>query len=179
MTPIKVRGHELLIPTIKDSANRRAQQYRNKIISSLRSIGLTEDDIDVELERVAIKQAPATAVWWVEGYRLHYSYKAGPRFVENLYVVSQVIEKEVQSLLREEKTVEDFIYDFSEADEVEEERKDARKLIGVDEDCLDFDLISKLYKQQAKKLHPDMEGGDTEQFKALNRAHKILKRELT
>ncbi|MCX9025094.1 MAG: DnaJ domain-containing protein [Candidatus Methanoperedens sp.] len=35
------------------------------------------------------------------------------------------------------------------------------------------------YKALAKELHPDMPTGDTEKFKQLNIAHKILKRELT
>jgi len=30
----------------------------------------------------------------------------------------------------------------------------------------------------AKETHPDMPDGDTEKFKMINRAHKILKREL-
>jgi len=41
-----------------------------------------------------------------------------------------------------------------------------------------LDLISKKYKDLAKKLHPDMETGDIDKFKAINRAHKMLKREL-
>jgi len=38
---------------------------------------------------------------------------------------------------------------------------------------------NKKHREMAKELHPDMSTGDTEQFKKLNIAHKILKRELT
>ena len=59
-----------------------------------------------------------------------------------------------------------------------QERKDARKLLGIDSDSLDLELVDKKYKELAKKVHPDTPTGDTEQFKMINRAHKILKREL-
>ena len=68
---------------------------------------------------------------------------------------------------------------FSEDKDVQEQRKKARELLGIDEKSLDLDLINKRYRELAKSLHPDMPGGDLEKFKALNRAHKILKRELT
>ena len=58
-----------------------------------------------------------------------------------------------------------------------EKRKEARKLLGVDENCTDLDEINKKYKEPAKECHPD-KGGDTEKFQALNRTHKTLKREL-
>ena len=43
---------------------------------------------------------------------------------------------------------------------------------------MDLDVISKKYKVLAKKLHPDMDGGDAQRFKEINVAHKVLKREL-
>jgi hypothetical protein len=178
MTLIKVKGHEIKSITIKDSANRRAIQFKNNILTTLRALGLTEDDVEIELERVAIKRTGASATWYFDGYRMHYSYNRAQKYVENLYIVSKVIEYEVLAVLAEEKTIEEFIRAFSEEDEVEEERAAARELLGVPADCNDLDLINKTYKKLAKTAHPDMESGDTETFKALNRAHKILKREL-
>ncbi len=178
MPHVRIKGYEFNAINIKDSFNRRAQRFYNAIVSSLRSIGVSEDDIIIDLEPVAIKRLPASATWYLDGYRLHYSYKAGTKYVENLFVVSKIIEFEVHEILTGEKTIEQFIFDFSEGDEVEEERKEARKLLGVPEDCLDFQKISKAYKKLAMKAHPDMPTGDVETFKALNRAHKILKREL-
>jgi hypothetical protein len=178
MAIINVKGYEFNAITIKDSYGRRAQQFKNNIITSLRALGLTEDDVEVELERVAIKRVPASATWYVEGMRLHYSYKACEKYVENLYVVSKIIEFEVNAILEDKKTIEQFITDFTEEEDIEEERKKARELLGVDEDSLDFEQMSKNYKKLAKELHPDMPTGNTEKFKAINRAHKMLKREL-
>jgi len=178
MVLIKIKGHEINAISIKDSFNRRSLKFKNNIIASLRKIGVIEEDTLIDLEPIAIKRAPASASWYVDGFRLHYSYKAGTKYVENLYVVSKLIELEVQEILEDKKTIEQFITDFTEEKEVEEERKAARELIGVDPDSLDLDLINKKYKILAKDLHPDMATGDTEKFKALNRAHKILKREL-
>lgn len=178
MALVNIKGYEFDAVVIKDSFNRRAQRFCNNIINSLRSIGVPEDDIKIELEPVAIKRLPASVTWYIEGSQLHYSYKAGVKFVDNLFVVSKIIEFEVKQILAGEKTIEQFIFDFSEPDEVEEERKEARKLLGVDEDCIDFELMTRKYKELAKAAHPDMPTGNTERFKKLNRAHKILKREL-
>jgi len=178
MTLLKIKGYEFKARVIRDSFTRRAQQFYNNIITSLRSIGVSEDDIDMDLEPVAIKQLPANVSWYVDGSHLHYSYNAGTKYVENLFVVSKIIEFEVKQILAGEKTIEQFILDFSESHKVEEERKEARKLLGVEEDSLDLDLMNKKYKELAKETHPDMPNGDTERFKMLNRAHKILKREL-
>ena len=178
MVLLKIKGYEFNALPIRDSFTRRAQRFYNKVINSLRSIGVTEDDITIDLEPVAIKKLPASITWYFEGYRLHYSYNAGTKYVENLFVVSKIIELEVNQILAGEKTIEQFIFDFSESEEVEEERKEARKLLDVEEDSIDFDLMTRNYKELAKETHPDMPNGDTERFKMLNRAHKILKREL-
>lgn len=178
MAMIKVKGYEFNAISIRDSYMRRAQKFKNNIITTLRAIGLTEDDVDLELEKVPFKRAPASVSWYLEGYHLHYSYKAGTKYVENLYVVSKVIEFEVQEIIEGNRTISEFINAFSEENEVEEERKAARELIGVDSDSLDLIEISKKYKKLAKESHPDMPNGDIDKFKALNRAHKILKREL-
>lgn len=59
-----------------------------------------------------------------------------------------------------------------------EKRKEARKTLDVEEDCMDLAAIDVQYKRLAKNTHPDMLTGSTEAFKSLNNAHKILKREL-
>lgn len=178
MPLVNIKGHEFNAIDIRDSYTRRAQLFYNNIINALYSIGVSKDDIIIDIEPVGMKKLPASATWYLEGYRLHYSYKAGTNYVENLFVVSNIIEFEVKEILAGEKTIEQFIFDFSEAAYVEEERKEARRLLGVDEDSLDFELMSKKYKELAKETHPDIPTGDTERFKMLNRAHKILKREL-
>ena len=178
MAKLKIKGHEFNEVIARDSFNRRAVQYRNKIIDTLRKISLTEDDIDIEIEGQAMKKAPAYATWYFEGYHLHYSYNGHGKFVDNLYVVFKIIDLEVNSLLSGERTVNEFISEFSEDKEVKEQRKEARDILGVSYDTTDLELIDKKYKELAKQHHPDMPNGDTEKFKAINRAHKILKREL-
>ncbi|MBI2107550.1 DnaJ domain-containing protein [Candidatus Woesearchaeota archaeon] len=178
MAAIKVKGHEFAAVVIKDSFDRRALQYKNKIITTLRKIGLTADDIDVELEANAAKNAPASASWYIDGHHLHFSYKSGRKYVENLYIVLKVIELEANALLAGQRTQEEFIREFSEDKDFEHKRKEARETLGVAPDVLDIKHIDSSYKALAKKYHPDMPGGNAEKFKKINHAHKILKREL-
>lgn len=178
MAKLKIKGHEFNEIIARDSFNRRAVQYRNKIIDTLRKIGLTEDDIEIEVEGQAMKNAPAYATWYFEGYHLHYGYQGSGRFVDNLYVVFKIIDLEVNALLNGEMAVNEFISEFSEDKDIKEQRKEARDLLGVSHDTTDLELIDKKYKELAKQYHPDMPNGDMEKFKSINRAHKMLKREL-
>jgi hypothetical protein len=175
---LRIKGHEFDCISIKDSFYRKAVQIQNKIIEALKEIGVKEDDIIIELEKVAMKKAPASASWYLDGHHQYYSYKSGSKYVENLYVVYNVIMHEVNAVLNEQKTIEEFANEFSESHNVEDERKEAREILGVEPDTLDMDAINKKYKLLAKECHPDMPNGDTEKFKKLNKAHKILKREL-
>ena len=178
MSKLKIKGHEFGEFIVKDSPSRRAVQFRNNILSSLRKIGLSEDDVDVEIEALAVKKAPACASWYIEGHHLYYSYNGAAKFVENLYVVSKIIELEVDALIKERKTLQEFIGEFSEDKDIRDKRKEARKTLGVDEDSLDLSVINERYKSLAKAHHPDTPNGNMEKFKEINNAHKILKREL-
>jgi hypothetical protein len=172
-----VKGHEFKEMLIRDSYDRRAILFKNNIIESLKKIGVIEDDIEVSLQKVARLQGSAAAGWYFDGRNMYFSYKFSNKFVQNLFIVSKVIELEVKAVLAGEITAEEFILHFSEDTDIEEKRLEARKMLGVPEDCLDFELINKNYKELAKKHHPDA-GGETEMFKIINNAHKTLKREL-
>ncbi len=178
MATITIKGHTFNAFIVKDSFNRRAQGFKNSIIQALGKIEIREDQTDIPLEVFALKRAPASATWFMDGYRLYYSYNGSLKFVENLYVVMKVIELEVNALLNGEKTAEEFIRNFSEDHDIEAQRKEAREILGVEPDSLDLELINRKYKLLAKEHHPDMPGGNPETFKAINRAHKMLKREL-
>jgi hypothetical protein len=175
---VRIKGHEINPVIAKNSFDRRGLQYKNKIISNLRKLGLSEDDIEVPLERVAIKKAPASVTMWFESHRLFYSYSRGNTFVDNLYIVQKLIELEVEEVLNGLKTEQDFCLTFSEDKEVVEQRKEARELLGVAQNCVDMQEINQKYKLLAKKCHPDIPEGDHELFQKLNKAHKLLKREL-
>jgi hypothetical protein len=175
---LKIKGHAIVPIVITDSFSRKAVQMKNKIILALKQLGVNEDDIDVPLETNAMKKARANASWYFDGHHLYYSYRSRSKYVENLYIVYMVINHEIDALLSNQKTMEEFITEFAENHTVEDERKEARELLGVDPDTLDIDLITKKYKQLAKEHHPDMPTGSTDKFKEINKAHKILKREL-
>jgi hypothetical protein len=178
MATIMVKGHTIVVPQIKDSFSRRAEHLKNKIIASLSKIGLTADDVDVVLEKIPIKRVPAKATWYMNGHRLEYTYALQPRYIDNLSVVAQVIDAEVSDLLANRKHIQEFISQFTEDEDAADLKVEARKLLGVAPDCTDLELIDKAYKQLAKDCHPDMPNGDVERFKALNKAHKLLKKEL-
>ncbi len=176
---VKIKGHEIGSIVVKDASNRRAIQFKNNIIKVLKKIGVIEDDINIPLERIAIKKAKASATWYISDHRMHYSHNLQNKYVENLYVLFKVIETEANLVLSGQNTLRDFISEFKEDSDVYNKRKEAREFFDCDHDEHDFEIINKKYKVMAKELHPDMSTGDTEKFKQLNIAHKILKRELT
>lgn len=178
MATIKVKGHEINAAVVKDSFGRRAVQFKNDIIHALKQIGINEDHTDIELEKAAFKKTPATATWYHDGHRMFYQYFGEGNYAENLYVVSKVIELEVNLVLSGAKHIQDFVNTFAEEEDVDAQRKQARELLGLDHDTKDMDLINKKYKELARTLHPDTPTGDAEKFKEVNKAHKILKREL-
>src|SRR3989338_3245097 len=99
MTVIKVKGYEFAVAATNDSFDRRALQYKNKIITAFGRIGLSEDDVEIKVKPVAFKSAPASASWYLNGNYVHYSYKSARKYVENLYVGLKVIELEVDAWL--------------------------------------------------------------------------------
>ncbi len=172
-----IKGHEFPEFKGQGSSSRRAIQFRNDIFTNLKKLGVHEDDIMIKMELLAIRKVQAAVSWYFQDQHLFFSYNKS-NFVGNLYVVSKVIESETKVLLNGEKTTQQFILDFAEDEDVLEKRKSARKLLKVNEDCLDLDEINKKYKLLAKEHHPD-KGGDVEVFKLINNAHKLLKRELS
>lgn len=178
MAKIRVKGHEFEPVTIRDSFDRRATQYKNKIITSIRRLGLTVDDIDIKHEPTVLRKSAASVSWYLNKQHLHYSHYSRNKYVENLYIVFKVIDLEITALLEERITLEEFITDFSEDTDVVEKRKDARAVLGLTHDINDSKVIEKAYKDLAKEHHPDTEKGNVEKFKEINNAHKLLKKEL-
>lgn len=176
MATIKVRGYDIPQFDMKQASNRKAVQLKNMIVSQLKKLGVEEDSISFKDEAMVIKRAAASVSWYMDWQNLYYSYTS-LRYIENLSVVAQVIEREVHAVLSGEKTREECIAVFNEDKDVEVQRKDARELLGVSHDTFDFDMITKKYKDLSKAHHPDM-GGDLETFQKINIAHKTLKKEL-
>jgi len=179
MALVRIKGHDIVIPVVKDSFNRRALQFKNNICELLSKIGVVRDDIDIPWENAAFKKAPASVSWYFDGHNLHYSYDMCSKFVENLYMVQKVLEIELEALAEGDKTLDEFIAEFREEEDVVGRRKEARETLGVGPDEKDINVIDKAFKTLAKEHHPDKPNGDTAKFKEINKAHKILKRELT
>ena len=178
MAIIRVKGHEFPAFIAKDSFSRRAVQFRNAILHTLKKIDVKESQTDIPLDGYAMRKTAATAVWYFDGHRLSYSYEGGNTFVDNLYVVSKVLELEVEALVSRNKTILDFVSVFTEEEDIEEQRKKARETLGLPHDTKDLELINSHYKKLAKEHHPDAPTGNAEKFKAINHAHKMLKRGL-
>ncbi|MBW6451590.1 MAG: J domain-containing protein [DPANN group archaeon] len=176
---VKIKGHEINPVLTKVAFNRKALQFKNDLISILKEIGVDEYDIKIPLEAIAIKNVKASATWYVDNHRMHYSYNLQNKFVDNLYVVLKVIQLETKQVLSKEKTINEFVSAFKEDKDVDKKRIEARKHLGLEHDETDFNVINKKYKDMARVLHPDMPTGDIEKFKDLNEAHKTLKRELS
>jgi len=175
---VNVKGYEIRIVPVRNSHLRRAIQYKNNIFNLFKRIGLNEDYVELDVETAAMRKIPAKVSWYLDGHHLYYSYKSANNYAENLYVVFKVLEAEINSVINSEKTVEDFIFDFNEEENVEDLRLNARKVLGLNENEMDLGVINKAYKKLAKDLHPDMDSGDIDKFKEINTAHKMLKKEL-
>lgn len=178
MQPITVREHTIKPLNPKGASQRKIVQLTNAILAVLARIGVHEDDVEVQQERVAIKRCPAEVSFWVDFEHCHYSYHACTSFIENLWVVYKVLEAEVNRIQAGEWTVEEFAYSFAEKTDVADLRREAREIIGVDKDCYDMAIVKKKYKVLAKQHHPDMPNGDHKTFQKINQAHKVLQKEL-
>ncbi|MDD3159591.1 MAG: J domain-containing protein [Candidatus ainarchaeum sp.] len=178
MNTVKIKGYEIDLIPITSSHNRRAVQLKNKIIDTLKLIEIKRDDVDIPVEGQTIRKEKAVATWYGFGYKMHFEVKTQERLIDNLYLLSKVIENEVEKVKNNEKSIEEFIGEFKENDDVHDERKEAREFFGLDHKHKDLDTINKKYKELAKELHPDKPTGSMEKFKELNHHHKVLKREL-
>ncbi|MBL7056199.1 J domain-containing protein [Candidatus Woesearchaeota archaeon] len=175
---VNIKGHDFEQIIVRNSYDRRALQYQNKIINHLKIFGLTEDDVDVPLEKISMRKAQATTSWYLWDHHLFFSYNGSAKFVENLAMVEQVIEYFIKILSNDEITKEEFLELFAEDTDILKQREAARDVLGVEEHSTDFETIHKNYKRLSKEHHPDMPNGCTERFKKINVAHKILKKEL-
>ena len=177
MTMMILRGCEFREIVVRDSYNRKALQYKNKIINHLKAFGIIDDDIEIPLESVTFKKAQACASWYMDDHHLFFSYNGAPKFVENLAMVEHVIKHFIDLLIKEEITHEEFLELFSEDKDIRKQRIAAREVLEVEEDSTDFEKMHQNYKRLSKECHPDMPGGDAEKFKRINVAHKILRKE--
>lgn len=149
---IKIKGHEIDPVIVKNAGNRRAMQFKNNIVTALRRIGVNENDIEVPLERLAMKKTQASATWYQDGHRMHYTHGLQNKYVENLHILSKVIEIEANRVISGEKTLSDFILEFKEDKDIHDKRKEARAFFDFDHDETDFELIDKKIQGNGKRI---------------------------
>lgn len=180
MTVVKVKGHEIKIISISSAYDRKAVLFANNIIEELKKLNITRDDIEIKTNVLGSKNFPATLEFWSEGHYLRFSCSVGKRFIDNLYVISQLIKLEVEEVLTGKKEFEEFLHTFradSSRKEIGNELKEAKKTLELDEDEKNVDIIDKAYKKLARAHHPDL-GGNLEEFQKINKAHKLIKKEM-
>ena len=93
----------------------------------------------------------------------------------------ELIKLEVAMVLGGKKELLEFYQTFTEDSNRKTIGKDiaeAKKVLGLNEDEKDLDKINLAYKRLAKEHHPDMEGGSMEEFQKINKAHKLIKKEM-
>ncbi len=175
---VKVKGNEIEVPVFTSAFDRRAVQVENRIMATLKMLNIDRDNVELKMERNARLKARAKVCFWFEGRNLSYSYNLCRKFIENLFVVDKVLEREVEKLLDKEISLDEFHREFAEDDKADDKAKEARRILGVSEDEHDFELIGKNYKKLARQFHPDMSGGDEKKFQEINAAHKLIRKEL-
>lgn len=175
---VNIKGQDFKEIAVRDAYNRRALHFKNEIMTSLKTLGIIDDDIEVPLESLAMRKAPASVSWYVWDRHLFFSYHCSSKFAENLGMVAQVIDHFVKQVTENSISPESFLKLFEEDQDILKQRKSAREILGVEKDSFDFDIMHQKFKKLSKAHHPDMSDGNTEQFQKINNAHKILKKEL-
>ena len=180
MTSVMVNGHDIEIKMTKAACDRKSVLFANSIIDELRKLNVSRDDVEIDVSILGSKNLPAKVEFWVEGHYLRFSYSMAKRFIDNLYVIKELIRIEVNEVLTGNKEFSEFVQMFS-ADsgrkEIGKELRNAKTTLGIDENENDVMIINKAYKSLAKAHHPDM-GGSIEDFQKVNKAHKLIKKEM-
>jgi len=177
---VTVKGHEIDVKVTKSAYDRKAVMFENNIVETLRKLDIPRDDIKVETGILGSKNLPATVEFWSEGHYLRFSYSMAKRFIDNLYVIVELIKREVEEVLIGKTDFQEFLHRFSEdmdRKEIANELKDAKADLGLDSSETDIDKINQVYKKLARAHHPDM-GGNLEEFQKINKAHKLIKKHM-
>jgi hypothetical protein len=180
MESFLVKGYSIESKVTKSAYDRKAVLFANTIVEELRKLGIPRDDIEIKTNILGNKNVPALLEFWTQGRYLRFSFSLTKRFIDNLYIISQLVKLEVQDVLEEKKTIQEFLEDFSESSSSKKlalELREAKELLGLDEKESNVELINQEYKKLARKHHPDA-GGDVEEFKKINKAHKLIKKEM-
>ena len=174
MSKVSVKGHEIEVKITKSGYDRKAVLFANNIIDELKRLNIVRDDVKIPTNIIGNKNVPATIEFWAQGHYMRFSYSMTKRFIDNLYVIRELIKLEVDEVVDGKKDITQFFQTFavdSDRKEIAKDLKDAKKTLGVHEDEKNIDEINKVYKKLARSHHPDL-GGSLEEFQKINKAHK-------
>jgi len=180
MKKLVVKGHEIPVKITKSACDRKAVLFANNIVDELKKLNIPRDDVKIETNILGGKNFPATLEFWAGGHYLRFSYSMTKRFIDNLYMIQELIKLEVAEVLDGKKEILDFYSTFSEDGNRKEISKDLNKakvVLGLDESETDVDVINKAYKKLARTSHPDL-GGSLDEFQKINKAHKLIKKQM-
>ena len=179
MGTIEVNGKRIYIKPTKSTFTKGCGSMQKGIYDNLARIGITKEYIDLPIPRNVLKlDEPAMINWKVNGKEYFYQSSKQERFIDNLGVLAKVIAYESYAIRNEMKSfgqvMSQFQIGYSE-DGVK--IRSPRQILCLDDNCKDFEYITFRYKQKCKETHPD-NGGDVEEFKAVQQAYEELKKEL-
>jgi len=179
MTQLNVKGHSIKLKITKTGYSRKAVLFANNIVDELKKLDIIRDDIKIKTNTIGNTNFPATIEFWSRGYYSRFSYALTNRFIDNLYVIKELIRLEVLDVLEGRKDLHSFFQTFTSENrkELNKELKVAKNLLGLDEEENDITKINLAYKKLARKSHPDL-GGDMDTFQEINKAHKLIKKEM-
>lgn len=175
-----VKGHEIELKITKSAYDRKAIMFANSIVEELNKLNIVRDDIEIKTNILGSKNIPATLEFWAQGHYLRFSYTLTKRFIDNLYIIKELVRIEVDEVLKGKKDLLEFFQTFageSNRKEITKELINAKKILKLDENEHDLEVINKAYKKLAREHHPDL-GGSMEEFQNINKAHKFIKKEM-
>jgi hypothetical protein len=180
MATVTVKGHQILVKVTKTGTDRKSVQFANHIVDELKKLNIPRDDIRIKTNVLGSQNIPATIEFWAQGHYMRFSYALTKRFVDNLYVIRELIRIEVAEVLAGTKEITEFYHTFSETGDRKELSKNltkAKVTLGLSETEDDVKTINDAYKKLARAHHPDL-GGNLEEFQKINKAHKLIKKEM-
>ena len=180
MVKVVVKGHEIEVKITKSGYDRKAIQFVNNIVEELKKLNIPRDDVEIKTDIIGNKNLPATVEFWADGHYLRFSYSMAKRFIDNLYIIKELIKIEVNEVLSGKKDLIEFYHIFSEDGDRKQISKDlenAKLVLGLEENENNVETINIAYKKLARKNHPDL-GGNLEEFQKINKAHKLIKKQM-
>ena len=179
--PVLVNGKKIYIKPGVSSFSRSMSSIRDDIYRAFERIGVTKEYIDLPIPRNVLKKdEPAMISWVVNGQDYFFECKTQDRYIDNLGVISKVIEQESYAIRNGLKSFGQVMGQFrlGWGGESVAPVKTPREVLGIPSNIKDLDYIMFKYKKMAKDSHPDTENGDAERFKEVNDAFEALKKEL-